>query len=274
MKNYVYGSARFTALTEGVVRIEYAEDGAFVDEDTFFARRGAEFDAEFRFEDGVLTVSTSKFTLEYLGGKFTEKTLTVKVHTGGVCAVWRYGDELKGNLGGTLNTLDGVSGRVDVPDGILSRDGFFVVDDSGKALVSGERAMSRDPRHLVDLYFFAYGHDYRSALRDLTAVSGGAALPRKYFFGSWYSRWHACTADEYLEIADEFKRHGFPLDVMVIDMDWHYHDWGTKDRRRLTDFGYGHAGGRNLISALQMPRRFWMLCSVVTRRTRLPVMTG
>jgi len=110
-------------------------------------------------------------------------------------------------------------------------------------VISDGAARSRDPRHLVDIYLFAYGHDYRAALSDFCAVSGKAVLPRKYFMGSWYSRWHAFTAEEYLEIADEYARHGFPLDVMVIDMDWHYHDWCTKDKRHLTDFGYGHAGG-------------------------------
>ncbi len=243
MNSYIYGNARFTVLTDGVVRIEYAGGGAFVDEETFFARRGARGIADFRFEDGVLTVETPKLTLTYRGGEFSAKTLSAKIHTGGVEAEWRYGDELKGNLGGTLKTLDGVWRRVEVPDGILSKDGFYVIDDSGKAVITDGRATSRDPRHLVDIYLFAYGRDYRAALSDLAAVSGRAALPRKYFFGSWYSRWHAFTAEEYLEIVDEYEKNGFPLDVMVIDMDWHHHDWCTKDKKYLTGFGYGHAGG-------------------------------
>ena len=243
MNSYVYDNARFTVLRDGVVRMEYAGEGAFVDEETFFARRTVREDAAFRLEDGILTAETPKLTLTYRGGEFSAKTLSAKIHTGGVEAEWRYGDEPKGNLGGTLKTLDGVSCRVAVPDGVLSRDGFYVVDDSGKTLISGGAATSRDPRHMVDIYLFAYGLDYRAALSDLAAVSGKAALPRKYFFGSWYSRWHAFTAGEYLEIVDEYEDHGFPLDVMVIDMDWHYHDWCTKDKKYLTDFGYGHAGG-------------------------------
>ena len=160
MNSYVYDNARFTVLRDGVVRIEYAEGGAFVDEETFFARRTARKDADFRFEDGILTVETPKFTLTYRGGAFAAESLGAKIHTGGVEAEWRYGDVLKNNLGGTLKTLDGVWRRVEVPDGVLSRDGFYVIDDSGKAVISGGRAASRDPRHLVDIYLFAYGHDY------------------------------------------------------------------------------------------------------------------
>ena len=52
MNSYIYGNARFTVLRDGVVRIEYAEGGAFVDGETFFARRAAREDAAFRFEDG------------------------------------------------------------------------------------------------------------------------------------------------------------------------------------------------------------------------------
>ena len=243
MNSYVYDNARFSVLRDGVIRVEYAEDGAFVDGETFFARRTAHKDADFRLDGGVLTVETPKLTLTYRGGAFSGESLGAIIHTGGVHTVWRYADVPKNNLGGTLNTLDGVWRRVDLPDGILSKDGFYVIDDSGKAVISNGRAVSRELRHIVDLYLFAYGHDYRAALADFFAVSGKAALPRKYFLGSWYSRWHAFTATEYLEIVDEFDRHGFPLDVMVIDMDWHYHDWCTKERDHLTDFGYGHAGG-------------------------------
>ena len=238
----VKGNARFTVMREGVIRIEYAREGAFLDGGTFFARRASFCDADVSDGDG-LVIRTPKMTLRYSGGEFSAETLTVEVHTGGVGAVWKYSDGSKNNLGGTLKTLDGVSGAVPLPDGILSRDGFYVYDDSGKAVIEGDRASSRDPRHERDLYFFAYGNDYRAALSDLAAVSGDFMLPRKYFFGSWYSRWHAFSADEYLDIVDGYDYNGFPIDVMVIDMDWHYHDWDRGGRGHTSDFGFGHAGG-------------------------------
>lgn len=243
MNGIIKDNARFTVLTPGAVRIEYATDGAFLDGDTFFARRGAPSDAAVTEEEGVLRIESEKFTLVYRGGAFSRDTLSVRVHTAGVDTLWRHGDKPNNNLGGTLSTLDGVWGAVPLPDGLISRDGFYVFDDSGSAVISEGTAKTRNTRHKVDLYFFAYGHDYRAALSDLAAVSGKFALPRKYFFGAWYSRWHAYTDREYLAIVDEYDYNGFPIDVMVIDMDWHPHSWDDVTKSRVSDFGYGHAGG-------------------------------
>ena len=71
VNSYVYDNARFTVLREGAVRIEYAEGGAFVDVETFFARRDAVCDAEFCSKNGVLTAKTPKLTLKYSGGGFS-----------------------------------------------------------------------------------------------------------------------------------------------------------------------------------------------------------
>ena len=261
MNSYIIGNARFSVLCEGVIRMEYAENGVFVDDKTFFANRNASCDAEFSEKDGVLTVKTDKMTLTYKGGGFSADSLYAVIDTAGVSTVWHYGDVNTDNLGGTLSTVDGVDGykvgddgrlyasyatgteheftRI-VPEGLIARDGWHVIDDSGTPLIS-DWAKSRDEAHKVDIYLFAYGHDYLSALRDLTAVSGKAVMPRKYFMGAWYSRWQRYTADEFLQIIDEYDGHGFPLDVLVMDMDWHYQDWADGENYPKAAYGYGHA---------------------------------
>ena len=48
-------------------------------------------------------------------------------------SVWRYGDHAAdgdGNLGGTARTLDMIDGRLPLEPGVLSRNGFAVIDDS------------------------------------------------------------------------------------------------------------------------------------------------
>lgn len=243
MNTYTKDHARFSVLCDGVIRIEYATDDAFIDARTFFALRDAKKDAEFIEKDGVLTVETPKITLKYSGGEFTKDSLWAEIHTGGVNEVWHYGDTPKNNLGGTLSTLDDVKDFVPVPDGLLSKDGFYVVDDSGKAVFDDDWAHTRSENHLIDIYLFAYGHDWNACLKDFAAVSGKSALPRKYFMGSWYSRWHYFSADEYLGIVDDYKKYDFPIDIMVIDLDWHYHDWNTREKGLRAEYGYGHAGG-------------------------------
>jgi len=166
----------------------------------------------------------------------------VRVHTAGIDALWRYGDEPKGNLGGTLVTLDGVYGEKPLPDGIISRDGYYVIDDSKKPVLRDGWIENRCEDHLIDLYFFAYGTDYKAAIRDLSAVSGKMELPRKCVMGSWYSRWWKYSADEFLGLVREYEENDFPLDTMVMDMDWHYQDWGHNEGEPYALFGYGHAG--------------------------------
>lgn len=243
MSSYIKGNARFTVITDGVIRMEYAEDGAFVDGKTMFAERNSESDAVFSDGNGILTIETSKISLRYVGeDEFSPENLFARIHTGEIEADWRFGDKNKENLGGTLSTLDGVCGFKELPDGLLSRDGWYVIDDSCKPVFSNGWIENRDLRHKQDYYLFAYGRDYKCAIRDLAAVSGKMEMPRKYFLGSWYSRWWPYTAEDFLRIADEYEENGFPLDILVMDMDWHYQDWGHQEGEPYALYGYGHAG--------------------------------
>lgn len=241
MSIYIKDNARFTVISDGVIRMEYAEGGAFVDGETLFAKRGMLWEAE-AYEDDGLVIKTGSITLYYKGGEFSAETLYADICAEGADVRWHYGDKNKENLGGTLSTLDGVCGFKPLPDGLLSRDGWFVIDDSETPVFEDNWIENRDEGHKVDIYLFAYGKNYRLALSDLATVSGRFELPRKYFFGSWYSRWWPYTAEEFISIADEYDKNDFPLDILVMDMDWHYQDWGHQDGEPQYQYGYGHAG--------------------------------
>lgn len=244
MNTYIKNNARFTVMREGVIRMEYAEGGAFCNDETLFAKRDAEYEAKFTLDGDILTVETGSVTLTYKGdGMFCHDNLYAYICTGGVDTVWHFGDQNRENLKGTLSTLDGVDGFREVPDGLLSRDGWYVIDDSAAPVLGDGWIKNRDSAHKCDMYLFTYGHNYKQALKDLAAVSGDMEMPRKYFLGSWYSRWHRYTADEFLQIIDEYDEHGFPIDILVMDMDWHYHDWGHGEGEPYAMYGYGHAGG-------------------------------
>ncbi len=237
----VRDNARFTVMTEGAVRIEYATDGVFEDAPTLFAERCAECDAI--VSDGeVLEIKTEKLTLYYKGGEFSADTLFADIHTGKIAHRWHFGDKNVRNLGGTLHTLDGVHGFKPVPDGLIARDGWQTIDDSASPVLCDGWVGNRRDGHIVDIYLFAYGNDYRAAFADYFAVSGKAALPRKNFFGSWYSRWWDYSADDFRQIVSEYDENAFPLDILVFDMDWHYQDWSHRDGELYYNYGYGHAG--------------------------------
>lgn len=56
---------------------------------------------------------------------------------------------------------------------------------------------------------------------DYTKLAGRIPLPPKYAFGYWWRRYWAYTDDELRDIASQMRTRGVPMDVVIIDMDWH-----------------------------------------------------
>ena len=83
------------------------------------------------------------------------------------------------------------------------------------------------PDHaLQDWYFFGYGHDYKAALAEYTRFGGPVPLIPRYVLGAWWSRYWAYSDQDLQDLVREFEAHDLPLDVLVVDMDWHTpHSW-------------------------------------------------
>lgn len=220
------GRARFTVITPELIRLEYARTGHFVDDPSWFAiNRTARFTkATIRQDAGTLSVDTGSIHLTYhdTGKPFTPDNLTATIRRDPASAVnWQPGQSNPGNLGGTLCTLDGVSKAVPLGEGILSRDGWYLLDDSHSGLFTADWVRSRPDEGNLDWYLFGYGANYRAALASLTTVGGPIPLPRKYTLGIWFSRYWEFTGEGFKQIVEEYASHGFPLDVLVMDMGWH-----------------------------------------------------
>ncbi|MGV8829363.1 MAG: TIM-barrel domain-containing protein [Breznakibacter sp.] len=232
------GKARFTVITPELIRMEYAVNGVFVDDPTLFAyeRNNRSSDFEFIKENDRFIIRTSRMELTYKndGLPFSQMNIRIQVFRPGQKDYdWRIYSENEHNLGGTLATLDGIGGEVPLEPGLLSRDGWYMIDDSGKEILKNGWLVERPVKHLRDLYFFAYGTDYKAALRALTAIGGVVPMTRKYVHGSWYCRWWNYTEQEYRDIIQGYKDHNFPIDILVMDMGWHRQDFKA---------GMGHAG--------------------------------
>jgi len=237
------GHARFTVLTSQLIRMEWAADGKFEDRASlvFLNRRlpVPAFTHETAPGGGGTVIKTSKLTLVYLpgssDGKFTADTLSITFSLNGRDVVWKPGMEDARNLLGTARTLDQVQGaNVKLEPGLISRDGWTVVDDSTRQLfdsadfsfIQGEQSpwpwvMPRPPGDRQDWYFFGYGHDYKLALYDYTLVAGKIPMPPQFAFGAWWSRYWSYTDQEFNELMRQFRLHSTPLSVLVIDIDWH-----------------------------------------------------
>lgn len=227
------GNARFTVLTDRLIRMEWAEDGVFEDRASLAIINRNLPVPKFTCskKNGTFTIKTGKITLTYKGGRFAPDNLQVKFGMG----TWKPGMKADGNLKGTTRTLDGCLGfeklshrESQMEDGILSRDGWAIVDESSRHLLEKvdskwENWVAERPAgDRIDWYIFAYGHDYTAALGDFVKVAGRIPLPPKYTLGYWWSRYWIFTDEEILDLGREMRSRGVPMDVMIVDMDWHY----------------------------------------------------
>jgi len=246
------GNARFTVLTPQLVRMEWSADGKFEDHASFvFINRRLpvpKFETHIADPGGYLTIKTDALVLEYggpgVGQPFNVNSLSIRLTVDGKEVVWHPGDTDPENLQGTTRTLDGALGpktQEPIGPGLVSRAGWVLVDDSTQPLFDSanfnfpegekspwpwvmERPANEKPGSYEDWYFFGYGHDYRKALGDFVRVAGRIPLPPRFAFGVWWSRYWAYSDQEFDDLVRGFRENDTPLDVMVIDMDWHISD--------------------------------------------------
>jgi alpha-glucosidase len=242
------GKARFTVLTPHLIRMEWAKDGTFEDHASlvFLHRKLAvpKFTRTLTKSgtNQVLVLTTDALSVTYSlaaghDGRFTADDLRIIFKLNGNQVTWNPGMQDQGNLMGTTRTLDGALGgktREPIEPGLVSRDGWALVDDSARPLfdstdfsfTKGEQSpwpwvLQRPAGDRQDWYFFGYGHNYKQALADFTKVAGRIPLPPRFAFGAWWSRYWAYTDQELEDLVHGFRANDVPLDVLVIDMDWH-----------------------------------------------------
>ena len=244
------GNMRFTVLTSRMIRIEQSNSKKFEDRATFAIVNRLLPVPSFSTETqgGYLYIKTEALTLKYLIGSTprlsdrSPKNLSVTFSMGGTEQTWFPGKDDAQNLMGTTRTLDrawGDAQRDALERGLLSRAGWAIVDDSPAATRGdGSRSFPLAPneegfpwwqepadRQATDWYFMGYGHDYKAALRDFTRVAGRIPMPPKYIFGYWYSRYWAYSQSDFIGLVSDVERYDVPIDVMIMDMDWHKSGW-------------------------------------------------
>lgn len=229
---------RITILSPRVFRIEYSPNDRFEDRPSqvfwyrnhpvprFTQKKFVESDNE----DGIeaLEISTSDLVLNYtLGKKPSDETLSILIKS--INHTWNFGDSNPGNLKGTYRTLDERDGQVELECGLLSRDGWTLINDS-KSLVFNQYGWL-EPRKMdedyLDLYFFGYGRDYQACIRDYRSLTGPVPLLPRWVIGNWWSRYWAYDQNQILALIQEFQDHEVPLSVIIIDMDWHITETGN-----------------------------------------------
>lgn len=235
------GNARFTVLSPRMIRIEYSDKAKFEDRPTFTVINRELPVPNFKItetENSIIIDSDSLF-LSYRKGtdpRRGSQSLTVSLGDG---TVWYYGKKDDKNLKGTMRTLDGYDGaKAPLPlnDGILSRSGWSVIDESPATVrPDGSRSLAfenevqgvpwvahrADPEAL-DIYLLGYGNDYMTALGDYTRIAGKMPMPPAYVLGYWYSKFAPYSAEDYRTMIRELSENDINIDVMILDVDWHW----------------------------------------------------
>ena len=238
----VSGNARFTVLTSGMVRMEWDSAACFTDDASLLVENRQLPVPQFssKVAGKWLTVKTKEIELKYLvgSGRFGRHNLAITyTRPDGKRATWHWGDKQSDNLKGTYRTLDTYDGnysarhKITVPmeDGLLARDGWTLIDDSKNMLFDTDPTWKwvkprRDSVNVQDAYFMVYGHDYKRAITDYTRIAGKVPMPPKYSFGFWWSRYWNYSDNDLRTLVNNFHRYDIPIDVLVIDMDWHETD--------------------------------------------------
>lgn len=128
------------------------------------------------------------------------------------------------NLKGTRRTLDMQFGNAKLGDGFITKGGAYLFDDSASLLIDEGGHFQKRTGTGKDYYMFAYGKNYRETINAFYKISSAVPLVPRYALGVWWSRYHAYTQQEYIDLMLRFKKEGIPLTVATIDMDWHWVD--------------------------------------------------
>ena len=244
------GRARFTVLTPRMIRIQWSTRQNFEDRATFAVinRNLPVPSFTTREEDGYLYIETEALTLRYKIGSTisplmkSPNNLSITMPMNGRDVLWYPGKEDALNLKGTRRTLDGGSGdnyRPEMEDGIISRAGWAVIDESPKTKrgdgsttfafegdVDGIDWLAEPvDKNAYDWYFMGYGHDYKGAIGDYVKIAGPQPMPPLYALGYWYSKYQRYTQQDFVNLTNEIRRNNIPIDVMIMDMDWHLDGW-------------------------------------------------
>ena len=245
------GNMRFTVLTPQMIRIQYSSKKVFEDRATFAVvnRRLPVPAFTTSEEDGYLYIKTEAVTLKYRTGsnpttlRNRPEFLSVTFNMNGHEVVWYPGKDDALNLKGTTRTLDngcGDSKRGELENGILSRGGWALIDESASAKRGdGSRTFAFEPMEeggmdwakpladesATDWYILCYGHDYKKALGDYVKIAGRIPMPPNYMFGYWYSKYQKYTAQDFMDITMDIENNRIPIDIMIMDMDWHKDGW-------------------------------------------------
>ena len=241
----LWGDMRVTVLADRLFRVEKDEGRIFCDEATeaVWFRDMAPVAFTKEEQDGKLFVKTERVTL-VLGSTREESYVILD----GKAVALDNAD----NLRGTYCTLDRCNGQfyqnddnsataIPLDMGVISRSGVAVLDYTKSSVLTSEGLINKQRRDELDLYVFAYGTDYRAAVRAFYMICGATPKIPRFALGNWWSRYREYTEKEYLNVLNRMEDRDIPITVATIDMDWHWNTFNLDKAKGITASGKNDA---------------------------------
>lgn len=190
-----------------------------------------------RANSGGISVKTDSAEVFYREGSKNLNSHSFQAENKQTRQTYRYGEAPSGNLFGTIRTLDTLGPtylnctEFQDPDahcefGLVSRDGWAIINDTNSARLQGENDWWAEKQQGgLDFYLFMHGKDFKGALSDYSKIGGRVPLPPKYMLGVLWTRWYDLDSKNVKELIDEFERTNTPIDTVILDMNWHAKPW-------------------------------------------------
>ena len=216
----IVGNVRVQALSPTLVRIEQKGPEGFEDRNTLTVvnRDWAGIPLKVEKKDGKTLLTTSAYQIE-----IPEKTRGLE------------GIRLRNPAGNVLHTISKDDFKADFLPTPEAMSKVWVMPDMPR-LVPPVWGASAAPASCVenketsgwdmanqarDVYLFLpAANDYAAFRQEFLKLTGPVPMPPLYAFGLWFSRFWPYSEQESLDLMDEFRAKGFPLDVLVCDTDW------------------------------------------------------
>lgn len=208
IKEFILENIRVQILSQDIVRIEYAKNGEFCDDNTLVIPLRVKdvvdsvavyiSDHEISFGDYRLYVPKNAKTLsgtyiEFCGHK-----------------IYAY-KRLKNS--GELPPIDKTPWAFALADNPRIR----IPEKGLLSTLAGEYYVEE---HVQDIYILLCKKDYKKLRELYVGLTGKCELPRMSAFGGWNSKYFAYSEETAKQLILDYEKNNIPLDNMVIDTDW------------------------------------------------------
>ncbi len=221
-----HGNVRISVFTSQLFRIEYSSDKKFEDRPTqiIWNRQFPKVQMKINKTENSLEIITSSLKLQYLNTNIEPLPSNLIISEIDEEFIWHPEKEDPENLKGTARTLDEADGKISLENGLVSRAGWSIIDDSNSLVFNEKGWIEPQEKSRFDVYFFGYSNDYQECLDDYIKLSGSIPLLPRWILGNWWSRYWEYSQKDVEQLVKDFKKYDVPLSIFIIDMDWHITD--------------------------------------------------